>query len=152
DQRHGRAAPPRGAAGLAGGRGRDDAVAGGGTAAAALGRLHPRGLAGLLLVVRRPGRVAEAGGLVLVGEGEEALQRARGPVDALPRVALLGDAARDGVDGERGGVAARHLVPAQGGGHARVGGGPHRVGGRDGAVLGVLVVVEEHPLALLLPP
>ncbi len=35
---------------------------------------------------------------------------------------------------------------------ARVGRGPHRVGGCDRAILGVLVVVDEHAVALLLPP
>ena len=44
------------------------------------------------------------------------------------------------------------LVPGQRRRHARVGRRPHRVGRGDGAVLGVLVVVEEDAVALLLPP
>ena len=45
------------------------------------------------------------------------------------------------------------LVPLERSGHRRAGLGPHAVGGRDRAVAGVLVVVDEHALAaLLLPP
>ena len=44
------------------------------------------------------------------------------------------------------------LVPGQRAGHARVGRRAHRVGGRDRAVARVLVVVDEHAVALLLPP
>ena len=50
------------------------------------------------------------------------------------------------------GSTSAHLVPAQAARHARVGRRAHRVGGGDGAVAGVLVVVDEHAVALLLPP
>ena len=53
---------------------------------------------------------------------------------------------------EVGGVAVVDLVPRQRRRHARVRRRPHRVGARDRAVLGVLVVVEEDAVALLLPP
>ena len=45
-----------------------------------------------------------------------------------------------------------HLVPGQRRRDASVGRRAHRVGRGDGAVLGVLVVVEEDAVALLLPP
>ena len=44
------------------------------------------------------------------------------------------------------------LVPAQRHRDPRIGRRPDRVGGRHRPVLGVLVVVEEHAVALLLPP
>ena len=44
------------------------------------------------------------------------------------------------------------LVPGERRGHARVRRRPHRIGRGDGAVLGVLVVVDEDAVALLLPP
>ena len=49
-------------------------------------------------------------------------------------------------------VAVVDLVPGQRRRHARVGRRPHRVGAGDGAVLRVLVVVEEDAVALFLPP
>ena len=53
---------------------------------------------------------------------------------------------------EVGRLAVGHLVPGERRRHARVGQRPHRVGRAGRAVLGVLVVVEEHAVALLLPP
>ena len=53
---------------------------------------------------------------------------------------------------EVGGLAVVDLVPGQRRRHARVGRRPHRVGAGDRAVLRVLVVVEEHAVALFLPP
>ncbi len=50
------------------------------------------------------------------------------------------------------GIGAVDLVPAQGRRDACVGRRPHRVRRRHGAILGVLVVVHEHALALFLPP
>ena len=50
------------------------------------------------------------------------------------------------------GLAVRHLVPGERRRHARVGQRAHRVRRAGGAVLRVLVVVEEHAVALLLPP
>src|SRR5438132_887400 len=53
------------------------------------GRLHPRGLAGLLLIVRRPGRVALPGALVPRRELEQALERPGALVYPLVAVAQL---------------------------------------------------------------
>ena len=53
---------------------------------------------------------------------------------------------------EVGRIAVVDLVPGQRRRDARVGRRPHRVGAGDGAVLRVLVVVEEHAVALFLPP
>ena len=50
------------------------------------------------------------------------------------------------------GIAVVDLVPGERRRDARVGCRPHRVGAGDGAVLGVLVVVEEDAVALFLPP
>ena len=44
------------------------------------------------------------------------------------------------------------LIPREWRRHARVGPGPHRIGGGDRPILRVLVVVEEDAVALLLPP
>ena len=53
---------------------------------------------------------------------------------------------------EVGGVAVVEFLPAHRRRDARVGLRPHRVGRADGAVLRVLVVVDEDAAALLLPP
>ena len=57
-----------------------------------------------------------------------------------------------GVDGERGRIAAWHLVPAQRRRHPGVRRRPDGVGRGDGPVLGVLVVVDEDAVPLFLPP
>src|SRR6476469_5920855 len=57
-----------------------------------------------------------------------------------------------GLEREIGGVAVLDLFPRQRCGDARVGPGPHRIGAGDRPVLRILVVVEEHAVALLLPP
>src|SRR5262245_21959879 len=49
-------------------------------------------------------------------------------------------------------VAVSNFVPCERCRDARVWGWPHRIRRGDGAILGVLVVVDEHPVALLLPP
>src|SRR3989442_14290097 len=49
-------------------------------------------------------------------------------------------------------LAARDLRPVERCRDRRVGCRPHRIGGRDGPVLRVLVVVDEHAVAFLLPP
>src|ERR1043166_10179311 len=72
-------------------------------------------------------------------------------VDLPVRVADLCEALRDG--GKREGLRldGGHFVPVERRGDARVGGRTDRVGRRDRAVLGVLVVVQEDAVALLLP-
>src|SRR5919106_5302494 len=67
-------------------------------------------------------------------------------------VAELLEASRHGSEGEVGRVAVRDLVPGERRRDARIGRGPHRVRRGDGAVLGVLVVVDEYAVALLFPP
>ncbi len=59
---------------------------------------------------------------------------------------------RDGVEPKLGRIDVGHLVPLERAGDAGVGHRAHGVGGGDGAVAGVLVVVDEDPVALLLPP
>ena len=56
------------------------------------------------------------------------------------------------VDAQVAGLDAGDLVPVQRAGHARVRGRAHRVAGGHRSVAGVLVVVDEHAVALLLPP
>src|SRR5689334_6349927 len=53
-------------------------------------------------------------------------------------------------DGVR--VAVANLVPRQRRRHARVRLWPYRVGARNRTILGVLVVIEEHAVALFFPP
>ncbi len=67
-------------------------------------------------------------------------------------VAEGGEARGHGEDGEVGGVAGEDFVPVERGADAGVGEWADGVGGGCGAVLGVLVVVEEDAVALLLPP
>ena len=73
-------------------------------------------------------------------------------VDARVPVADLGEARRHRREREVRGLAGVDLVPGQRRRHARVRRRPHRVGARHRAVLRVLVVVEEHAVALFLPP
>ena len=125
---------------------------GGGLRRPALRRLDPRRLPGLLVVVRRPRGVRQAGRLVLLGQAQQRLQRPGRLVHAVPRVTEPGEPLRHGVDGERLRVAAGDLVPGQGRRDPGVRGGPHRVGRGHGPVLRVLVVVHEHAVPFLFPP
>src|SRR5262245_58574320 len=100
----------------------------------------------------RPRGVAQALALVALRELEQRLDRARVLVDSLVWIAALGEASRHGREREVLGLQARQLVPAERRRDPGVRGGPHRVGRGDRAVLGTLVVVDEHPVALLLPP
>ena len=117
-----------------------------------LRRLDPGRLAGLLFVVRRPGRVAQALGLLPSREVEKRLERTRAPIDGRVAIADRGEARRHGAQRVLLRPALEELVP----GHRRrnppIGLGSHRVGAGDGSVLGVLVVVEENAVPLLLPP
>src|SRR3990170_2298840 len=73
-------------------------------------------------------------------------------VDAGVPVADLLEAARHRGEREIRGIAIRHFLPGQRGGHARLWRRTDRIGRSDGAVLRVLVVVDEYAVALLLPP
>src|SRR2546425_13365895 len=63
-----------------------------------------------------------------------------------------GEPLRRGLQRERCMVASGDLVPGQGHGYPRIRHRAHRPGRGYGAVLGVLVVVDEHAVALFLPP
>src|SRR5919106_1990900 len=80
NQRHGRAAPPRGPAGLAGGRWRHRSLAPCSFVPAALRGLNPRRLALLLGVVRWPWRIFETRRLLRFDELEQPVQRPWGRV------------------------------------------------------------------------
>ena len=102
--------------------------------------------------MRRPRRVALAFALVPRRQLEQRFERARrarrSPRDDRPSPRIAPAWSHREVRG----LAVLDLVPVKRRRHARVGRGPHRVRGGDGAVLGVLVVVEEDAVALLLPP
>src|SRR4029453_13889132 len=106
----------------------------------------------LLGVVRRPGRIAEPVGFLLAGELEQCGERARMLVDRGVAVPELRDACGHRPQGEILRLARRELVPRDWRRDARVRSGPDRVRARDRAILGVLVVVDEHAVTLLLPP
>src|SRR5262249_9427664 len=116
------------------------------------GGLDSRRLTGLFVEVGRPWCVGQPGGLIAGSKLEERLDRTGDIVDLRPRVAGLGEPLGDGVDRELIRLAPRHLFPTKPGRYAGVGRGTGRVRRRDRSVLGVLVVVEEDPVALLLPP
>jgi hypothetical protein len=85
---------------------------------------------------------------------EQLQQRSSDPgalVDALVTVALLLEALRHRREREVAGSPKRSRPTRAAPTPWRLG-GPHRVGRGDGAVLGVLVVVDEDAVALLLPP
>ena len=112
------------------------------------------GSSGLLHVVRRPGRVAQALGLLPRRQLEQRPRASRG-CSSMRRVAVADRGEARGHRAQR--EVARAGTPqsssqVSGRRHARVGLGAHRVGARHRAVLGVLVVVEEDAVALLLPP
>src|SRR5579864_5576763 len=68
------------------------------------------------------------------------------------RVAVLGESRRNGENGKVGRVAVGNFVPVKRRGHAGVGQRANGIGRARGAILRVLVVVEEHAVTLLLPP
>src|SRR5205807_6816525 len=113
---------------------------------------HGRGPARWLLEWRRRRRRAQPFTLVPRRQLEQALQRPGSPVYPLMAIGQLREALGHGGEREIGRVDARHLVPVERRRDPRLGRRPHRVGGGHGAVLGVLVVVHEHAVALFLPP
>ena len=68
------------------------------------------------------------------------------------RIAELREALGNREHGEVGRVAVGDLMPVKWRGHTAVGKRAHGIGRAGRAVLGVLVVVEEHAVTLLLPP
>ena len=83
-------------------------------------RLHPLGLAALLGEVRRPRRVAQAFGLVAVGERVQRVEPPRVRVDVGGRVADRGQALGHGVQAQLARFDVGHLVPVQRAGDAGV--------------------------------
>src|ERR1700722_8208829 len=73
-------------------------------------------------------------------------------IDLGAGIAPLAQASGNGVQAQLRRLDIGHLVPFQRTGDARVRNSPHRVGRGYGAVAGILVVVDEDPFALLLPP
>ena len=73
-------------------------------------------------------------------------------VDRRMRIALRREPLRDGPEREVGRVAVRELLPADRRRHPGVRLGPDRAGRAHGAILRVLVVVDEDAVTLLLPP
>ena len=67
----------------------------------AAGQLHPRRFTLLLDEVRRPGCIAETGGLVLPGKLEERVERSHRLIDSERRVADPGKPVGHGVDEHR---------------------------------------------------
>src|SRR5437763_6067329 len=102
---------------------------------APLRRLYAGRLVILLGVMRRPGRILLAFGFLPRGQIEQRLQRAFRRVDPLVRIADLRESIGNGLQRERFRLDGGHLVPRQRRGNPRVRRGPHRVRGRDGAVL-----------------
>ena len=119
---------------------------------APLRRLDARRLVERPRVVRGPGRVAQALGFVTRGQLEQAVQPADGLIDAFRRIAIAGESIRDRPDRPGGGVHLGDLVPPQRQGGPGIRSRADRVRGGHRPVLRVLVVVEEHAVALLLPP
>src|SRR3954468_5994614 len=144
DERRRRPAAAGRTAPLAGRRGRH--------VAAALRRLHPRWLVGGLLVVRRPRRIAQPGGVVALGEVEQRSDRSGRLVHAGPWIADRREPLWHRGHRERGRIAPRDLVPGDRRRDTRVGRRADGIRRRDRPVLRVLVVVEEDAVALLLPP
>src|SRR5207237_5696775 len=101
--------------------------------------------------MRRPRCVAEASRLVLGGECQQGDQGTDRLVDASGRIADLLDPFRDGIDREGLSFTACDFVPRQRRRDPGIGGGANGVGGRDRAVLRILVVVEEDPMPFFLP-
>src|SRR4051812_25875782 len=67
-------------------------------------------------------------------------------------VAELGESSRHGREREVGRIALVDLVPAERRGYSGGGRRRDRVGGRPGAILRVLIVIHEPPVALFFPP
>ena len=102
--------------------------------------------------MRGPRRVGQAGGLVPFGQAEQPIEGAHGRIHFGPRIPYLGEPRRHGVDGKCGRVTIHDLVPPKRRRDPGVRQRADGVGGGDGPVLGVLVVVHEHPVPFLFPP
>ena len=115
-------------------------------------RGNPRRFALHLAKVRRPGRVAEARGLVFCRELEQFFERTWRGVDVRVRIADLRETLGNREDGKVGRLAVGDLVPVKRRGHTGVGQRAHGIRGARRPIFRVLVVVEEHAVTLLFPP
>ena len=102
--------------------------------------------------VRRPGRIAQTFCLISRREFQQPFQRARFSVNPGVWITDLSESLRDRENVEVGRITVRNLVPAKRHGDSSVRQRPHRIGRARCAILRVLVVVEEHAVAFLLPP
>ena len=80
------------------------------------------------------------------------LDRACLVVHRLVRITNFRKTFRNREHGEVGGIAVGNFVPVKRRGNAGVGERAHGIRGARRTILGVLVIVEEHAVALLLPP
>ena len=115
-------------------------------------RGHARGFACHLAKVGGPGRVPEAGGLVLCCELEQFFEGTGRGVHPGVRIADFREAFRNCKYGEVDRLAIRHLMPVKRRGHTGIGKWAYGIGRASRAVFRVLVVVEEHAMTLLFPP
>src|SRR5215510_7949922 len=99
--------------------------------------------------MRRPRGIAQS---LTLEEFQEPLERTGMLVDYRMQIAARLEACGHGSQCEVRRVAVLDFVPRERRRDACVGRWAHRVCGGDSTVLGVLVVVDEHTLALLLPP
>src|SRR6185436_10010652 len=99
--------------------------------------------------MRWPRCVAQA---LALKELEQTFDRARLSVDLRVPIAELAKARGHRSEREIRRIATLDLVPGERRRDACVRRGSYRVCGSDGAILGVLVVVDEHTVTLLLPP
>ena len=113
---------------------------------------HPRRFALHLTKVWRPRRVAQTRGFVLCRELEQFFEGTRHGVDACVRIAEFRETPRNREYGEIGRLAVRDLMPVQRRGDSRIGQRTHGIRRAGGPILGVLILVEEHPVPLLFPP
>src|SRR5215211_1733361 len=102
--------------------------------------------------VRRPWCDAQALLLVAPREVVQRVERAGVRLDVRRRVAPLGQERGDGLEAQVAGLGVGHVLPAQGGRDARVRRRAHGPAGSHRPISRVLVVVDEHAVALLLPP
>src|SRR5829696_4530727 len=115
-------------------------------------RCHPLRVSALLREVWGPWGIAETALLVATGQVKQLFDRTCVIVDVRGRVALLPYALRHRVEAELGRVDVGDLVPLERTADSRVRHGPHRVPRGDRPIARVLVVIDEDPVALLLPP
>ena len=116
------------------------------------GRLHARGLVGLLSIVRRPRRIAETLSFLSCRQVEQPVERAWVAIDVGVNIAQAREPLRHRREREIPGLRQFSFFPRQRRRHACIGCGTHRVRGGHGAIFCVLVVIDKHAVPLFLPP